>query len=133
MFGMVLQQNNNICCFDKMFVFELGMDAQVCCFDKMFVFELGMDAQDLVAPLLFQLFRRELRFFHHCDGGVRTPVEGMEIQKVQPLGQKRTWPGRLTWVKYHITKGTRDDKRDKFTLQTDLSKCGHATIDSRQR
>ena len=27
---------------------------------------------------------------------------------------------------YIITIVTRDDKRDKFTLQTDLSKCGHA-------
>ena len=33
-----------------------------------------------MAPLLYQLFRRELRFFHHCGGGVRTPVDGMVSQ-----------------------------------------------------
>ena len=29
---------------------------------------------------------------------------------------------------YIITIVTHDDKRDKFTLQTDISKCGHVTI-----
>ena len=34
----------------------------------------------------------------------------------------------LQTYNYNITIITRDDKRDKFTLQTDISKCGHVTI-----
>ena len=85
-------------------------------------------ARTQMAPLLYQLFRRELRFFYHCDGGVRTPVGGMVSQKYY-----RSHRSAVRWAveidlrdsTLHYTIVTRDDKRDKFTLQTDLSKCGH--------
>ena len=85
-----------------------------------------------LAPLLYQFFRRELRFFHHCDGGVRTLVEGMVIQKYSRSdrsGVRCCEEADLRPFKLPYYKVTRDDKRDKFTLQTDVSKCGHETHD----
>ena len=82
-----------------------------------------------MALLLYQLFRRELRFFHHCDGGVRTPVDGMVSQRYNHSDRSgvRCYDEiELRTLKLPYYKVTRDDKRDKFTLQTDVSKCGHA-------
>ena len=66
-----------------------------------------------LAPLLYQLFRRELRFFRYCDGGVRTPVEGMVSQKYNRSdrrGVRCRTEADLRPLKLPYYKVTRDDK-----------------------
>ena len=84
-----------------------------------------------LAPLSTNFSRGFYDFFHHCvdDGGVRTPVDGMASQKYNH--SDRSAVGCSDEVNLQILilpyyKVTRDDKSDKFTLQTDLSKYGHA-------
>ena len=56
-----------------------------------------------MAPLLYQLFRRELQFFHLCNGGVWTPVDGMVSQKVLLLAQKHSQVVCWDWLTWFNT------------------------------
>jgi hypothetical protein len=66
-----------------------------------------------LAPLSTNFSRDIYDFFHHCDGGVRTPVEGMVSQKYNRSdirGVRCRTEADLRPLKLPYYKVTRDDK-----------------------
>ena len=69
----------------------------------------GVTTGTLVVPT----FQEGTTIFHHCDGGVRTPVEGMVSQKYNRSdrsGVRCRKEADLRALKLPYYKVTRDDK-----------------------